>query len=159
VHEGGVEVTREGDGRVTFRRPDGAVIDAAPMLPVPCVIEPTGLAEDLPIWDGAQFDLVYAIDVLLPSMLPTLPGNGRVGGDYPGTLVVADAVAMKCTVCCSHPATSTAPSLNRPRDVVPRAAGHQVVSEAGDRGRRVAHGRWRLTVLMEPATRLELVTC
>jgi hypothetical protein len=66
VHEGGVGVVRDSDGAVTFRRPNGAVLEAVPVLQA----APGGLdrpVDDIPVWDGARFDVVYAIDVLYSS--------------------------------------------------------------------------------------------
>jgi HNH endonuclease len=49
VHEGGFCVIRGRDGAVTFLRPDGAPLDVSGTPPT---------------WDGAPFDLPWAIDVL-----------------------------------------------------------------------------------------------
>ena len=64
VHEGGFDDSR-GDGSVMFLRPDGAVLETAPPLPVVSpVLRTNARAEELPVWDGARFDVAYAIDVL-----------------------------------------------------------------------------------------------
>jgi hypothetical protein len=63
VHEGGFDVIRHPDGTVMFLRPNGTVFEAAPALPgAQCRRERP--ADDIPVWDGTRFDLVYAIDVL-----------------------------------------------------------------------------------------------
>jgi hypothetical protein len=49
---------------VTFRRPNGTVLEAAPALPVDFGRLDTISAHILPVWDGTRFDLVYAMDVL-----------------------------------------------------------------------------------------------
>ena len=76
IHEGGFRVTRGGDGALTFLRPDGAPLQAAPAAPIGlplglCALTPaTGT---LPRWDGTRFDLPWAIDVLYRS--PFVPRN------------------------------------------------------------------------------------
>ena len=66
VHEGGFDLIQHGDGATTFLRPDRTVLDAAPPLPV--LSTQIGAAfrevDDIPVWDGTPFDLVYALDVL-----------------------------------------------------------------------------------------------
>jgi hypothetical protein len=64
VHEGGFNVLRHEDGAVTFRRPNGTVLEAAPAMPASCSSVGSNFAHDLPVWDGTPFDLVYAMDVL-----------------------------------------------------------------------------------------------
>ena len=73
VHEGGVGVMRGRDGVLTFLRPDGAPLHAAPAAP----LEPPGLEDmtplvngGLPTWDGTRFELPWAIDVLYRRGLP-----------------------------------------------------------------------------------------
>ena len=67
IHEGGFRVTRGRAGALTFLRPDGAPLQAAPAVPTGL---PLGLraltpaTETLPTWDGTRFDLPSAIDVL-----------------------------------------------------------------------------------------------
>ncbi len=76
IHEGGFRVTRGGDGALTFLRPDGAPLQAAPDAPSAL----TGLhdalprvAGRLPTWDGTRFDLRWAIDALYRG--PVVPKN------------------------------------------------------------------------------------
>jgi hypothetical protein len=65
VHEGGFDAIRLRDGRVSFLRPNGTVLDAAPPLPPRSSVEDAAPAVlDMPVWDGTPFDVVYAIDVL-----------------------------------------------------------------------------------------------
>ena len=64
VHEGGFTVLRHEDGALTFRRPDGTILEAAPALPVSCSSVGASSADDLSVWDGTPFDLAWAIDVL-----------------------------------------------------------------------------------------------
>jgi len=73
VHEGGFGVMRGRDDALTFLRPDGAPLEVAPASPqrlprlrdaAPHVIGTP------PIWDGAPFDLAWAIDVLYRRGLP-----------------------------------------------------------------------------------------
>jgi len=73
VHEGGFSVIRGRDGVLTFVRPDGAPLHAAPAAP----LEPPGLEDmtplvcgTLPTWDGTRFDLPWAIDVLYRRGVP-----------------------------------------------------------------------------------------
>ncbi len=86
VHDGGFEVTLLRDGTTIFIRPDGSVLEAAPMLPSP----PTRLSanlrapDDIPVWDGTPFDLAYAIDVLYAPRAPRTP-------TIPGTECLDDA--------------------------------------------------------------------
>jgi hypothetical protein len=66
VHEGGFDVRQGADGRATFRRSNGSVLEAAPTLPT-VVIQPDPgrwVPDDIPVWDGTPFDPAYAIDVL-----------------------------------------------------------------------------------------------
>jgi len=77
VHEQGFRVTRDSDGGVQFRRPDGRPLAAAPPAPVwaGSVLGPTndrlaaaGIAIDArtatPAWQGERLDLNWAISVL-----------------------------------------------------------------------------------------------
>ena len=67
VHEGGFRVIRGRDGVLTFFRPDGAPLQAAPAPPpdLPGLHDATPLATgNVPTWDGTRFDLPWAIDVL-----------------------------------------------------------------------------------------------
>jgi len=70
VHEGGFGVIRGLDGVLTFLRPDGAPLQAAPAAPAapfdqPDLHDATPLATGkLPTWDGTRFDLPWAIDVI-----------------------------------------------------------------------------------------------
>ncbi len=67
VHEGGFAVLHGPDGVLTFLRSDGAPLPVAPAAPpdLPGLQEATPLiAGKLPTWDGARFDLAWAIDVL-----------------------------------------------------------------------------------------------
>ena len=73
VHEGGFAVTRGTDGVLTFLRPDGTPLHAAPAAPH----EPPGLEDTTPLicgtpptWDGTRFDLPWAIDVLYRRGVP-----------------------------------------------------------------------------------------
>ena len=55
------------DGALTFRRPDGAPLQAAPAAPFdqPELQDATPrVTGKLPTWDGTRFDLPWAIDVL-----------------------------------------------------------------------------------------------
>jgi hypothetical protein len=55
------------DGVLTFLRPDGAPLHAAPAAPLepPELEDTTPLVRGtLPTWDGTPFDLPWAIDVL-----------------------------------------------------------------------------------------------
>jgi hypothetical protein len=75
VHEVGFEVIRHPDGKVTFLRPNGTVLEAAPALPaVQCRRDRP--VDDIPVWDGARFDLVYAIDVLYRPAAPARSDYG-----------------------------------------------------------------------------------
>jgi hypothetical protein len=76
VHEGGFDLIRHHDGTVTFLRPNGTVLEAAPPLParVAGVAVIPG-ADAIPVWDGAPFNLVYAIDVLYS----IVPVRGKEG--------------------------------------------------------------------------------
>jgi hypothetical protein len=65
VHEGGFELRQHDDGTLTFFRPDGRVLEPCPTPPafVPWpATEP--VLDDIPVWDGTPFNLVYAMDVL-----------------------------------------------------------------------------------------------
>jgi hypothetical protein len=83
VHEEGYQASREPDGTLRFRRPDGRVLPEAP--PSPGIVgDPiTGLrarhdAEGLhldahtahPDWLGERLDMGWAIDVLHPRANP-----------------------------------------------------------------------------------------
>ena len=60
-------MARGRDGVLTFRRPDGAPLQAAPAAPfdLPGLHDATPLVTGkLPTWDGTRFDLAWAIDVL-----------------------------------------------------------------------------------------------
>lgn len=74
VHEGGFQVVRHDDGRVTFHRPGGDLIPAVPDPPNYVELDfDTGApqVETPPVWDGTRFDVVWAIDVLYSrSVLP-----------------------------------------------------------------------------------------
>jgi hypothetical protein len=63
VHEGGFDVIRHPDDTVTFLRPNGTVLEAAPALPAAQCGRDRPV-DDIPVWDGTPFDVVYAIDVL-----------------------------------------------------------------------------------------------
>jgi len=74
VHEGGFQVVRHADGRVSFQRPDGHAI---PQAPVPgdldlegVLVSGSGPVESPPVWDGTPFDLVWAIDVIYSRSVP-----------------------------------------------------------------------------------------
>jgi hypothetical protein len=65
VHEGGFDAIRHRDGSITFLRPNGTVLEAAPALPARgSEVDVTLSIFDMPVWDGTPFDVVYAIDVL-----------------------------------------------------------------------------------------------
>jgi hypothetical protein len=67
VHEGGFGVVRGTDGVLTFRRPDGAPLHAAPAAPphLSALNDATPrVTGTSPTWDGTRFDLPWAIDVL-----------------------------------------------------------------------------------------------
>ncbi len=73
VHEGGVAVIRGCDGALTFLRPDGALLEVAPASPrdLPALRDFTpDVVATPPIWDGAPFDLPWAIDVLFRPGVP-----------------------------------------------------------------------------------------
>jgi hypothetical protein len=71
VHEGGFGLIRHHDGRLTFLRPNGTVLDAVPAMPVATGrLDVVAEAQDLPTWDGARFDLSWAIDVLYKPVEP-----------------------------------------------------------------------------------------
>ena len=67
VHEGGFGVMRRRDGVLTFLRPDGASLQAAPAAP-PCLPALDDVTAHVigkpPTWDGTRFDLPWTIDVL-----------------------------------------------------------------------------------------------
>ncbi len=73
VHEGGFGIIRGHDGLLTFLRPDGAPLEVAPAspryLPALCDATPHVIGTP-PIWDGAPFDLPWAIDVLYRPGVP-----------------------------------------------------------------------------------------
>jgi hypothetical protein len=67
VHEGLADVRCLADGSLTFIRPDGTELSAAPPSPPISLIRletPAPPAHDLLTWDGTRFDLAYSIDVL-----------------------------------------------------------------------------------------------
>lgn len=66
AHEGGCEMWQNGNGTITFLRPNGAVLEVAPALPtaVARLDEPSWEPDDIPVWDGTPLHLAYAIDVL-----------------------------------------------------------------------------------------------
>jgi len=66
VHEGGFELRQQGDGTMTFLRPNGAVLEVAPALPAlfARLGEASWELDDIPVWDGTPLNLAYAIDVL-----------------------------------------------------------------------------------------------
>jgi hypothetical protein len=76
LHEGGLTVKRDVFGGLTFVRPDGRVIEAAPRTPVGCggPLTATGSAAALRRWDGTRFNLGYVIDVLRPQPAGWIPG-------------------------------------------------------------------------------------
>ncbi len=78
VHERRFGLIAGTDGRMTFVRPNRIELDAAPALPVPLTsLDATTRApDDIPVWDGTPFDVVYAIDVLHPSVLGRVAGTG-----------------------------------------------------------------------------------
>ena len=80
VHEGGFTVALGSDGTTSFLRPDRSAIDAAPALPVSYSHLDANRREpdDIPVWDGTPFDLVYAIEVLYAPRTPSVlvkPGS------------------------------------------------------------------------------------
>jgi HNH endonuclease len=79
LHEEGYEVTRQPDGELQFRRPDGRVLPDVPPPPkvaddpvrlLRTLNEAEGLAlharTAMPGWFGERLDVGYAIDVLHP---------------------------------------------------------------------------------------------
>jgi len=62
VHEGGCTLGRGADGTITVLRPDDEVIEPAPELPPPSTW--TWDTDQIPAWDGAPFELGYAVEVL-----------------------------------------------------------------------------------------------
>ena len=66
VHEGGFELRQHRDGTATFLRPNGALLETAPALPLPLVrLDVHSRApHDIPVWDGTPFNAADAIDVL-----------------------------------------------------------------------------------------------
>jgi len=84
VHEGGFAVIRGLDRVLTFLRPDGAPLQAAPAAP----FDLPGLGDAAPVvtgtpptWDGTRFDLAWAIDVLYrESVVPKNPDRKKEGG-------------------------------------------------------------------------------
>jgi hypothetical protein len=76
VHEGGVTVARDPDGTMTFVRPDGMRLDAAPAPPrwQPAWHEAQPLTPGTPpTWDGTPLDIAWAIDILRPSSKQLCP--------------------------------------------------------------------------------------
>ena len=73
VHEGGFELRSRADGSTTVLRAGKSVLEAAPALPASFMRldaisrEP----DDIPVWDGTPFDLVYAMDVLYGPPTPS----------------------------------------------------------------------------------------
>ena len=80
VHEGGFGLRQLGDGTTTFLRPDGSVLDAAPaLLAVFTQLDAApGEPDDIPVWDGTPFDLVYAIDVLYERHVQSGPARPEI---------------------------------------------------------------------------------
>lgn len=74
VHEGGFQVVRHADGRLSFLRADGHAILQAPLAGEldleGTLVGGSGPVEPPPVWDGTPFDLVWAIDVLYRSPVP-----------------------------------------------------------------------------------------
>lgn len=76
VHEGGWRIERRADGDIAFVRPDGRVLPAAPdvrdlAVKAPSIIDRRTADEiaidsntTTPAWDGAPFDVGWALDVL-----------------------------------------------------------------------------------------------
>ncbi len=76
VHEGGFGVIRGRDGALTFLRPDGAPLEAAPAPPrdLPTLRDATPhVTGTPPTWDGTRVDLPWAIDVLYHRRSGRLP--------------------------------------------------------------------------------------
>ena len=73
VHEGGFEVSQGADGHAMFMRRNGAMLEAAPALPITVTQPDPGrwVPDDIPVWDGAPFDAAYAIDVLYAPQAPS----------------------------------------------------------------------------------------
>jgi hypothetical protein len=65
LHEGGISVDRDALGGLTFKRPDGRVIEVAPRPPIgqPRELPRVASPRALQCWDGTPFDLGYVIDV------------------------------------------------------------------------------------------------
>jgi hypothetical protein len=83
VHEGGFDVIRHEDGRVTFLGPNGTEPEAAPALPdTGGAIDALPPAHDMPVWDGTPFDVVYAIDVLYRRPPDCHPATTPVGSAF-----------------------------------------------------------------------------
>jgi hypothetical protein len=81
VHEGGFDAIRHRDGSVSFLRPNGTVLDAAPPMPARSSGEDAAPAVlDMPVWDGTPFDVVYAIDVLYRRPPTELGGSTALPG-------------------------------------------------------------------------------
>jgi hypothetical protein len=83
VHEGGFALTLPADGTANFVRPNGKVLEPAPALPAPLTRLNVGsrTPQDIPVWDGTPFDVVYAIDVLYAPRsvrAPAIPGTTRL---------------------------------------------------------------------------------
>ncbi len=67
VHEGGFGVFRQASGQWLFHRPDGQVIPAVPDSEALVGQWPDDATPDvasIPVWDGAPFDVAWAVDVL-----------------------------------------------------------------------------------------------
>jgi hypothetical protein len=81
-----VPIRSGSDGTMMFLRPNGTVLEAAPAL-AGAQCERDRPVDDIPVWDGARFDLVYAIDVLYsparredresPGRYETVSGSNR----------------------------------------------------------------------------------
>jgi hypothetical protein len=65
VHEGRFDVRQHDNGTLTFVRPNGRALEPCP-TPPPFVPWPATVPvlDDIPVWDGTPFNLVYAMDVL-----------------------------------------------------------------------------------------------
>lgn len=81
VHEGGYSVVRRDSGGVEVFAPSGTRIPAAPMQPAVDPGLPHHDVEPGPVWDGAPFDVAWAIDVLYrPVALPREERTDEEGG-------------------------------------------------------------------------------
>ena len=79
IHEGGFGLRLHGDGTTTFLRPNGAVLEVAPVLRVSltCVDPTWRRLDDTPVWDGTPLNVADAIDVLYaPQLLNRLARSG-----------------------------------------------------------------------------------